>query len=104
MKASELAIKIIEQISIRGDFRVHPTATLSNIFYDGRPQNLDYLDLEQVKELTHLSRSTIYLYMEKNIFPRPVKMGRRIARWKAQEIDKWLLTRKKIILHKNSDG
>lgn len=96
MKASELAVRIIEQIAIKGDFQIHPSTTLTNLFHKDKLLNMDYLDLEQVKELTHLSRSTIYLQMSNGEFPKPLKFGERKIRWKAEAIHKWLHKRKSL--------
>ena len=95
MKASELAIRIIEAISLKGDFQVHPSTKLSTLFHGDRP-NIDYLDLSQVQELSHYSRSSIYRMMDLGEFPLPVKMGERKVRWRAVDINKWLNSRNKI--------
>lgn len=95
MKASDLAIRIIETIAIKGDFHVHPTTKLSNLFYSDKPTNIDYLDLHQVMEMTYLSRSTIYSHMDQGLFPRPLKFGGRKIKWKAEHIHKWINDRKK---------
>lgn len=94
MKASELAIRVIETIAVRGDFQIHPTTKVSGLFYADKPVNMDYLDLAQVKELTHLSRTNIYLKIQNNQFPKPLKFGERKVRWKAQDVNKWLQKRK----------
>ena len=45
------------------------------------------LRLETVKEITGLSRSTIYA--DPN-FPRPVKIGERSVAWVESEISEWI--------------
>jgi len=40
--------------------------------------------------MTSLSRSSIYAYMDKGIFPNQVKVGARAACWIEQEITDWL--------------
>ena len=48
------------------------------------------LRLEAVKELTGLSRSSIYA---DPVFPRPVKIGARAVAWVEQEISDWIASR-----------
>ena len=47
------------------------------------------LSLKEVKQMTGLSTSTIYaIYalMERGLFPRPRRVGRRAVRWVEQEV------------------
>lgn len=44
------------------------------------------LRLPAVKELTGYSRSTIYLYMESGLFPKPIKIGSRSVGWPSGEV------------------
>jgi len=48
------------------------------------------LRLSDVKERTGLSRSTIYLYINDGIFPRPISLGARCVGWLESEIDGWI--------------
>jgi prophage regulatory protein len=48
------------------------------------------LRLPSVKARTGLSRSTIYLRIAENRFPRPVLLGDRAVGWVEEEIDDWL--------------
>ncbi|WP_432443085.1 helix-turn-helix transcriptional regulator [Martelella lutilitoris] len=41
-----------------------------------------------------MSRSTIYDYMKKGEFPRPVRMSERCVAWPESAISKWLSARK----------
>ena len=43
----------------------------------------------EVMRLTGLSRSTIYLAVSKNEFPKPIKLGRRAIGWHQQSIEEW---------------
>jgi prophage regulatory protein len=52
-----------------------------------------FLRLSDVKERTGLSRSTIYLNISKNIFPRPISLGARCVGWLESEIDAWMQAR-----------
>jgi prophage regulatory protein len=46
-----------------------------------------------VEELTGLSRSTLYDMMDREEFPRPVRIGRRAVAWPESKITEWLAQR-----------
>ena len=48
------------------------------------------LRLPHVLELTGLSRSTLYLYMQKQEFPPQVKLGARAIGWVEDEVIAWI--------------
>ncbi|WP_448214028.1 helix-turn-helix transcriptional regulator [Colwellia sp. MEBiC06753] len=48
------------------------------------------LRLPEVKNLTGLSRSTIYLKMANDDFPKSVRLGARAVGWLSTEIENWL--------------
>ena len=48
------------------------------------------LNIKQVCERVGLKKSTIYLYIKQNKFPKPKKIGRRLSRWKLSEIRRWI--------------
>ncbi|MEJ1406732.1 MAG: AlpA family transcriptional regulator [Candidatus Sedimenticola sp. (ex Thyasira tokunagai)] len=48
------------------------------------------LRLPTVKARTGLSRSTIYLRISEERFPKPVSLGGRAVGWVEAEIDDWL--------------
>jgi len=48
------------------------------------------LRLPNVKARTGLSRSTIYLRISEDRFPRPVSLGGRAVGWVESEINSWL--------------
>ncbi len=48
------------------------------------------LRLPAVKELTGLSRSTIYLRISKNEFPAPISLGGRAVGWLEESVNSWL--------------
>lgn len=50
----------------------------------------ELLTLNEVKEITKLSRSTIYLQMSTSKFPCPIKIGQRRVAWKSSDIDDWM--------------
>ena len=51
------------------------------------------LKLNEVLKMTGLSRSTIYAYIDKGIFPRQVKLGERSVAWVEEEVIAWIDTR-----------
>jgi|ETNmetMinimDraft_16_1059900.scaffolds.fasta_scaffold137261_2 prophage regulatory protein len=57
------------------------------------------LRLPNVKALTGLSRSTIYLLMSEGSFPRQIPLGSRAVGWPSEDIDNWI---KGKIAHRNS--
>jgi prophage regulatory protein len=48
------------------------------------------LKLKEVQKMTGLSRSTIYAYIDKGMFPRQVKLGERCVAWVEEEVVAWL--------------
>jgi prophage regulatory protein len=51
------------------------------------------LRLPAVKELTGLSRSSIYRLVQLGRFPAPVKLSERASAWRESEINQWLASR-----------
>jgi prophage regulatory protein len=51
------------------------------------------LRLPDVKALTGLSRSTIYLKVSKGEFPEPIKISSRAIGWPEEDIENWLDTK-----------
>lgn len=45
-----------------------------------------FLRLPEVKALTGMSRSTIYLYISEGRFPCPVRLGARMVAWPASDV------------------
>jgi prophage regulatory protein len=48
------------------------------------------LKLTEVQKMTGLSRSSIYSYIDKGLFPSQVKLGERSVAWIDQEITAWI--------------
>ncbi|CDU07381.1 MULTISPECIES: helix-turn-helix transcriptional regulator [Vibrio] len=46
--------------------------------------------LPEVKEMTGLSRSTIYLRMSKGNFPQSISLGERAVGWLENDVERWL--------------
>jgi prophage regulatory protein len=51
------------------------------------------LRLDQVKNRTCLSRSTIYAYMSEGRFPQAVSISERCVAWLEAEVDDWIAER-----------
>jgi len=51
------------------------------------------LKLPQVMEATALSRSSIYAFVAKNTFPRPIRLGQRAVGWELDAINQWIAAR-----------
>ena len=55
--------------------------------------NVRILKRPEVEAVTGLSRSTIYLKMEKNEFPRQIQLSTRSVGWLEHEVQEWLQNR-----------
>lgn len=51
------------------------------------------LRLPQVKNITGLARSTIYLRISEGTFPKPINLGVRAVGWIESDIDLWVQSR-----------
>ena len=51
---------------------------------------MQVLRFPAVSRVTGLPRSTLYLYMKNNQFPKPMKLGVRSVGWIKEEVDEWL--------------
>ena len=49
--------------------------------------------LKTVIEMTGLSRSTIYDYMARGLFPRQITLGENSRGWLYSEVDEWIESR-----------
>lgn len=56
-------------------------------------QSNHVLRLPEVKKLTGLSRSSIYLMMAVEKFPKRISLGARAVGWLESEINDWILKR-----------
>jgi prophage regulatory protein len=52
--------------------------------------------LPQVKNVTGLSRSTIYAYMKEEKFPQSISLGSRAVGWTETSIESWIQKQIKI--------
>lgn len=51
------------------------------------------LRLPEVINRTGLSRSSIYSYIGRNLFPRPIGLGIRSVGWHSSDIESWIESR-----------
>lgn len=49
--------------------------------------------LEEVKERTGLTRSTLYTYVRSGRFPKPISLTSRCVAWLDSEVDAWIAER-----------
>jgi prophage regulatory protein len=47
----------------------------------------------EVERLTSLSRTTLYTWMARGDFPRPVALGARTVGWRESDVEAWLAAR-----------
>ncbi len=53
-------------------------------------QSTRFLRLPEVKQLTGLSKSTIYARMAEGSFPRQISLGPRLVVWSELHIHQWM--------------
>ena len=53
-------------------------------------QSPRFLRLHEVQHQVGLGRSAIYTRIKAGTFPKPVKLGARVAAWPAAAIDAWI--------------
>lgn len=74
------------------------------------PANRKSLRLKALLEKIQVSRSTVYLWMNKSspyfdpTFPLPFKLGRALIAWDCEEVDAWLLMRMRSRQHVEAKG
>ena len=52
-----------------------------------------YLKRQELESQFTISRSTIYRWMKAGTFPAAIHLGSNMVRWKASDIDAWILSR-----------
>lgn len=53
------------------------------------------LTLREVLDITKVSRSTLYQMLDRDEFPRPMKLGERKNGWTDAQIEEWIAQRAK---------
>ena len=56
-------------------------------------ESVSFIRLPEVKQITGLSRSSIYLRIEEGTFPRQIALGGRAVAWIDSEIRQWVSDR-----------
>ena len=51
----------------------------------------------EVERMTGIKTSTLYEWMSKGTFPKPIKLGERAVGWLKKDIDAWLASRCKMV-------
>jgi prophage regulatory protein len=51
---------------------------------------IQFLRRSDVEQLTGLSRSTIYRFIQAGTFPRPISIGGRSVRWRSSDVTAWM--------------
>ncbi len=54
---------------------------------------MKFLRIQDVMSLTGLGRSTIYKFMDEDIFPKTIPLGGRAVGWLESEIEEWMESR-----------
>ena len=49
----------------------------------------ELLTIDEVVEIVGVTKSTVYSWMEKNLFPKGAKLGPKLRRWRRDEIENW---------------
>jgi prophage regulatory protein len=62
---------------------------------------LSILRRKQVEQRTGLSRSSIYLRIQDNTFPKPIPLGARAVGWLEHEVEEWLTSK---VRRRDGDG
>ena len=52
--------------------------------------------LKELIKIIGLARSTVYLLLSKNKFPKPIKLTEKTIVWRLSEIEKWIEERANI--------
>ena len=52
--------------------------------------NPNFMVQAEVLAAVSMSKSSLYLYISRGEFPKPKKIGKRMARWSRQEVEAWI--------------
>jgi len=61
----------------------------------GKEMELEVYRIRELTKLLKVSKECIYLWIRKNKFPKPLKLGARTSVWLKEDIEKWLKEKKK---------
>jgi prophage regulatory protein len=63
-----------------------------------------YKTRQELEKLFKVSRATIYRWVNNGHFPKPIHLGANMVRWKASDIDAWVIAREASNLRGDSDA
>ena len=63
-----------------------------------------YQTRHQLEKLLQVSPATIYRWIKEGNFPKPLRLGANMVRWKASDIDAWVIAREATNLRGDSDA
>jgi prophage regulatory protein len=63
---------------------------------DESSTRMQILRRPQVEKMVGLSRSTIYLLVSRDEFPRPIELGSRAVGWLEDEVEAWIQSRARL--------
>ena len=49
-----------------------------------------FLRIKDVMKKTSIPKSTIWLWVKEERFPKPIKLSQRVTVWKESDIDEWM--------------
>lgn len=49
--------------------------------------------MRQLTLMVGLSRSSIYVFVSKGLFPQPIRLGPKAVGWRVDEVEEWLESR-----------
>ena len=53
----------------------------------------DFLRISDVVKKTGLGKSTVWLWVKENKFPKPIKLSPRVTVWDEHKIEEWIKTK-----------
>ena len=62
-----------------------------------------YQTRHQLEKLFKVSPATIYRWIKEGKFPKPVRLGANMVRWKASDIEVWIVERETFQLPKQKN-
>ena len=72
---------------------------------NGHIQNKSEISLKRFSDVlkqTGMKRSTLWLWINRGTFPKPIKLGEKAIAWPSNEIDAWIAER--ISLSRKTEG
>jgi prophage regulatory protein len=72
--------------------KLNTELAMSSIFVASNPHVL-VVRMRQLTTMVGLSRSSIYVFVSKGLFPQPIRLGTKAVGWRVNEIEEWLNAR-----------